>query len=342
MLRVLRFTLGLVTVASSVSVAAAQGTYHVVKRVQLGGEGGWDYLTPDPSAHRLYLSRGTHVMVFDTERDTVIADIPNTPGVHGVALAHDLNRGFTSNGRDSTVTIFDLGTLAVIATPNVGARNPDAILYDAGTKRLFTFNGGSANASALDAATGKLVGTVPLGGKPETGVSYKGRVLVNIEDKNEIVAFDPKTLAVIAHWSIAPCEEPTGLALDEAHARLFVGCGGNKMMAVVDANSGKVVTTVPAGQGIDAAAFDAGTQLAFVSSGDGNITVVHEDSPDRYSVVSTVATERGARTMTLDPRTHKLYTVSAKFGETPPPTADRPRPRPPMIPGSFMVLVIDR
>jgi len=342
MTSVFRLAVSVAVLAAPFAAATAQSSYHVVKRVQVGGDGGWDYLTPDPASHRLYLSRGTHVMVFDTDKDTVIADIPNTPGVHGVALAHDLNRGFTSNGRDSTVTIFDLGTFAVIATPNVGARNPDAILYDAATKRIFTFNGGSANASALDASTGKLVGTVPLGGKPETGVSYHGRVLVNIEDKNEIVAFDPRSLAVIAHWSIAPCEEPTGLALDEAHARLIVGCGGNKMMAVVDANSGKVATTVPAGQGIDAAAFDPATQLAFVSSGDGNITVVHEDAPDKFTVVETIPTERGARTMTIDPRTHKLYTVSAKFGEAPAPTADRPRPRPPMIPGSFMVLVIDR
>lgn len=342
MARLSRLLLGLMAVAFPLATIAAQGGYHVVKRVQVGGEGGWDYLTPDPDAHRVFLSRGSHVMVFDTEKDTVIADIPDTPGVHGVALAHDLNRGFTSNGRDSTVTIFDLASFAVIAKPNIGGRNPDAILYDAPSKRLFTFNGGSANASALDAATGKFIGLVPLGGKPETGVSYRGRVLVNVEDKNEIVAFNPKTLAVIAHWSIAPCEEPTGLALDEAHSRLIVGCGGNKMMAVVDANNGKVVATVPAGEGIDAAWFDPSTQLAFVSSGDGNVTVVHEDSPDKYSVVTTVQTERGARTMTLDPRTHKLYTVSAKFGETPAPTADRPRPRPPMIPGSFMVIVIDR
>jgi len=326
------------------SLAAAQAKapgYHVIHRITTGGEGGWDYLTIDTTSNRLFLSRGTHVMVVDLGRDSVIGDIPNTPGVHGVALAPELNRGFTSNGRDSSVTIFDYKTLAPITVVKIPGRNPDAILYDPATKRLFTFNGGTANATVIDATNGNVVGTVDLGGKPETGVVDRGRVYVNVEDKGEIVVFDPQTLAVYAHWTLAPCEEPTGLAIDRVHQRLFAGCG-NKVMAVVDTKTGKVVATPAVGAGVDASGFDPATQLAFTSNGEGSITVVHEDTPDKYTVVETVPTQRGARTMTVDPRTHRLYTVTAEFGPAPAPTADRPRPRPPMIPGTFVVLELDR
>jgi DNA-binding beta-propeller fold protein YncE len=315
--------------------------YHVAHRYVTGGEGGWDYLTVDTGSNRLFLSRGTHVMVFDLKRDTVIADIPNTPGVHGVALAPELNRGFTSNGRDSSVTIFDYKTLATIGNVKIAGRNPDAILYDPVTRRVFTFNGGTANATVIDATNGTVLGTVDLGGKPETGVVDRGKVYVNVEDRNEIVVFDPKTLAVYAHWSLAPCEEPTGLAIDREHQRLFAGCG-NKVMAVVDERTGRVVATPPVGDGVDAAGFDPATQLAFTSNGEGSITVVHEDSPDKYTVVETIPTQRGARTMSVDPKTHRLYTVSADFGPAPAPTADRPRPRAPMIPGTFVVLELAR
>ena len=223
----------------------------------------------------------------------------------------------------------------------IPGRNPDAILYDPATKRVFTFNGGTANATVIDATNGNVVGTVDLGGKPETGVVDRGRVYVNVEDKGEIVVFDPKSLAVYAHWPLAPCEEPTGLAIDRVHQRLFAGCG-NKVMAVVDTRTGKVVASPAVGAGVDASGFDTATQLAFTSNGEGSITVVHEDTPDKYTVVETVPTQRGARTMTVDPRTHRLYTVSAEFGPAPAPTADRPRPRPPMIPGTFVVLELDR
>ena len=323
------------------SATSAPG-YHVTAHARLGGAGGWDYLSVDTVGHRLYLSRGTHVMVVDTRTDSVVGDIPDTPGVHGIAVAPDLNRGFTSNGRDSSITVFDLGTLAPVMRVKIQGVNPDAIAYDAASQRVFTFNGRSNDATVVDAKTGAIVGTIPLGGKPEFAqTDGKGTLWVNVEDKSEIAAVDTRTLAVKAHWSIAPCEEPSGLAIDRAHRRLFAVCG-NALMAVVDADNGKVVATVPIGQGTDAAAFDPRTQLAFSSNGEGSITVVHEDAPDRFSVVETVPTQRGARTMTIDPTTGTLYTVTAEFGPTPEATADRPRPRPPMLPDSFTLLVLSR
>jgi len=330
----------LVASPALIAQTAAPG-YHVIHSIPAGGEGGWDYVTVDPDGNRLFLSRSTHAMVIDLGRGTVIGDIPNTPGIHGVALAPDLNRGFTSNGRDSSVTIFDYKTLAPIAVVKIPARNPDAILYDPGTKRVFTFNGGTSNATAIDAATGTVVGNVDLGGRPEAGVADGGRVYVNLEDKSQIAVFDPKTLTLLAKWPLAPCEGPSGLAIDRVHQRLFSGCG-NKTMAIVDMKTGKVVASPAVGNGVDGAGFDPGTQSAFTSNGEGTITVVHEDTPDKYTVVATVPTQRGARTMDVNQKTHRLYTVTADFGPTPAPTPDRPRPRPPMIPGSFVVLELDR
>lgn len=330
-----------IAASSSARAQAAAPGYHVVRRINAGGEGGWDYITVDPEGNRLFLSRGTHAMVIDLGRDSVIGDIPNTAGIHGVALAPELNRGFTSNGRDSSVTIFDYKTLAPIAVVKIPGRNPDAILYDPATKRVFTFNGGTSNATAIDATNGNVLGTVDLGGKPETAVSDGGKIYANIEDKSEIAVFDPKTLVVQARWPLAPCQEPSGLAIDRVHQRLFAGCG-NKTMAIVDMRTGKVVASPAVGAGVDAAGFDPGTQLAFTSNGEGTITVVHEDTPDKYTVVETVPTQRGARTMDVNPKTHRLYTVTAEFGPTPAPTADRPRPRPPMLPGTFVVLELDR
>jgi len=315
--------------------------YHVIHKIPAGGEGGWDYVTVDPDGNRLFLSRGSHAMVIDLGRDSVIGDIPNTPGIHGVALAPELNRGFTSNGRDSSVTIFDYKTLAPIAVVKIQARNPDAIMYDPSTKRVFTFNGGTSNATAIDATNGTVIGNVDLAGRPEAAVSEGGRVYVNLEDKSEIAVFDPKTLAVLARWPLAPCEGPSGIAIDRVHQRLFGGCG-NKTMAVVDMQTGKVVASPAVGSGVDGAGFDPGSQSAFTSNGEGTITVVHEDTPDKYTVVATVPTQRGARTMDVNTKTHRLYTVTSDFGPAPAPTPDRPRPRPPMIPGSFVVLELDR
>jgi DNA-binding beta-propeller fold protein YncE len=326
--------------AGCTTVSQGQSSYHV-RKLKVGGEGGWDYVTVDPEGNRLFLSRGTHAMVIDLSSDSVVGDIPNTNGIHGVAVARDLNRGFTSNGRDSSVTIFDYRTLATIGVLKIPARNPDAILYDPATKRVFTFNGGTSNATAIDAANGTVIGNVDLGGKPEAAVVDGGRIYVNIEDKSEIAVFDPKTLAVLARWPLAPCEEPTGLGIDRAHRRLFSGCG-NKIMAVTDMASGNVVASVPVGSGVDGAGFDSATQNAFTSNGEGSLTVVHEDTPDKYTVVETVPTQRGARTMAVSPLTHRIYTVTSDFGPAPAPTADRPRPRPAMIPGTFVVLEVSR
>ena len=330
------------TALSARAARPQQAPYHVVARIPVGGEGGWDYLTVDPISRRLFLSRSTHVLVVDIDRDSVMGDIPNTPGVHGIALAPELGRGFTSNGRDSTVTVFNLKTLATVSTVAVTGRNPDAILYDPASRRVFTFNGGSANATALDARTGSVLGTLDLGGRPEFAVADgRGRVYVNLEDKNSVVVFDARTLGVEARWPLAPCEAPTGMALDRQRRRLFVGCD-NQLMAVLDADRGRVVATLPIGRGVDATAFDSATQLAFSSNGEGTVTVVHEESPDSFRVVQNVATQRGARTMALDERTHRIFLVTAEFGPAPAPTAERPRPRPPILPGSVVVLVLGR
>lgn len=316
--------------------------YKVSKKVKVGGEGGWDYLTVDSAARRLYVTRGTHVTVFDADTLAPVGEIPNTSGVHGVALAPDLGRGFASNGRASTVTIFDLKTLKTIDEVKVTGENPDAILYDPASKQVFAFNGRSSNATVLDAATGKVVATLALGGKPEFATTdLSGHVFVNIEDKNEVVEIDSRKPAVLAHWALAPCEEPSGMAIDRAHHRIFSGCG-NKMMSVMDTGSGKVVATVPIGDGVDANAFDPGTQLAFSSNGDGTLTVAKEDSPDKLTVLENVATAPRARTMALDEKTHRVYLVTAEFGPAPTPTAETPRPRPPMVPDTFTILALDR
>lgn len=326
------------SIISPYTFAASQ--YQVLDKHVLGGDGGWDYLTLEPKSHRLFISRADHVMVVDTEKLTQIGEIPKTMGIHGIALATDEDRGFTSNGRQNTVTTFDLANLKILHETPTGTR-PDAILYDDFSKRVFTFNGGSNDATAISVDGEKVVGTVALGGRPEfAATDGKGKVYVNLEDKSELVEFDPKTLKVNDHWKLAPCEEPTGLAIDREHHRLFVGCG-NKMMAVVNGENGKVVTTLPIGEGVDATAFDPETKLAFASCGrDAVLTIIHQDSPDKYSVAQNVETERGARTMALDPVTHKVYLVTAKFGPPPAATPESPHPRPSILPGTFELIVV--
>ena len=319
------------------------GPYSVKSKKTVGGEGGWDYLAVDSDAHRLYITRGTHVMVLDAGDLKVVGDIPNLNGIHGVALATDLGKGFISNGREGNVVIFDLKTLKETSRVKAGT-NPDAIIYEPTTKRVFAFNGRSHDATAIDAATGTVAGTIDLGGKPEFSVADgKGGLFVNIEDKSELVSIDPKKLTVLNRWPLAPCESPSGLAIDKKHRRLFSGCD-NKMMAVTNADTGKVITTIPIGDGVDANGFDPGTEFAFSSNGggDGTLTVVHEDSPDKYTVVQNLATQKGARTMTLDPKTHTVYTVTAEFNPPPAATTDQPRPRPTMKPDSFTVLVLGK
>ena len=314
--RFLGFSLSLLFAATS--ALAADSGYHLINTYKLGGDGGWDYLIADSSARRVYISRATHVIVIDADSGKPVGDIPDTPGVHGIALAPELGRGFISNGRENTVTIFDLKTLKAITKVKAG-ENPDAILYDPASKRVFAFNGRSHDATAIDAASGAVLGTIKLEGKPEFAVSDgKGGVFVNIEDKSQIDAIDPAKLEVKTSWPLAPCEEPSGLAIDRKNRRLFAGCD-NKMMAVVDADTGKVIATPAIGEGVDANAFDPGTGLAFASCGEGVLTIVHEESPTKFSVAENVPTQSGARTMALDEKTHNVYLVTAKFGPPPPP-----------------------
>ena len=318
--------------------SAGPSGYHLVKSVKLGGNGGWDYLEVDPATHRLFISRSTHVIVFDPEQGKVVGDIPDTQGVHGIALADEFNKGFTTNGRAANSTMFDLTSLKPLGTVETD-KDTDAIIYDPFSKRVFTFNGDANTASAIDVASGKLVGTFPLGGGPEFGATDgKGKMFVNLEDKSSLVKFDAKTLKIENTWPLAPCESPSGLAIDAAHEILVVGCH-NKLMTFVDGNSGKVLGTVPIGQGVDANRFDPATGFAFASCGDGTLTIAHEDSPTKFSLVEMIRTQRGARTMALDYANHTVYLVTAEFGPAPAPTAEHPRPRPAILPDTFTLLV---
>ncbi len=314
----IRASLTLLATVVALVVVAAGADYKVVNTWKLGGDGGWDYLTADSAGHRLFIARATRVMVIDTESGKQVGEIPDTAGVHGVALDYEIGRGFTSNGREDTVSVFDLKSLAVEKKIKVGS-GPDAILYDPFSKRVFTFNGKGQDrsATAIDASKGEVVGKVELGGKPEfAATDEKGTVFVNIEDTSELVAFDPQKLTVKSRWKLADCEEPTGLAIDRKNRRLFAGCGGNKKMAIVDADTGKVVTTPTIGEGCDATGFDADRGLAFASAGDGTITVIKEDGPDKFTVAQTVTTQKGARTMAVDAKTHQLFTVTANVTGT--------------------------
>jgi len=321
------------------SPTAAKSGYHLVNKIEIGGEGGWDYVFDDSDAHRLYVSHAARVIVIDTDTNKVVGEIAGLKGVHGIATDDALGRGFISDGRDNSVTIFDTKTLKTLGQVKTGT-NPDSIIYDPSSKRVFAFNGGSKNATAIDAKTGEVSGTIDLGGKPEFAVSdEKGTVFVNIEDKSEVVAFDPNKLVIKARWPLGPeGEEPSGLAFDRKRGRLFTVCG-NKKMLVLNSDNGKIVATLPIGSGVDASGFDDKELLAFASNGEGTLTVVHEDSPDKFIVAETVATQRGARTMAVDRKTHKIYLPTAQFGEPPAPTAERPRPRPPIIPNTFVILV---
>lgn len=330
-----------VAVLLTAAVAASAPGYHIVQTWKLGGEGGWDYLKMDSEARRLYISRATKVIVIDADSGKAVGEIPDTPGVHGIALVPEIGKGFTSNGREDMVSVFDLKTLKTLNKIKVGNR-PDAIWYDSATKRVFTFNAGSKDATAIDPAKGEVVGTIPLGGKPEFAASDgKGTVFVNLEDKNELFALDAEKLTVKERWPLAGCDEPSGLAMDQKNRRLFVGCG-NKVMPIVNADTGKILASLPIGDGVDATSFDDQAGLAFASCGEGVLTVVREESPDKFSVAENVKTQKGARTMAVDNKTNQVYTVSAQFGPPPAPTAEQPHPRPSVLPDSFVVLVLGK
>jgi DNA-binding beta-propeller fold protein YncE len=316
-------------------------SYHITHTYTLGGDGGWDYIALDTVGHRLFVARQDRVMVIDPATGKVLAEIPGLNRAHGIAFDYADGKGFATSGGDSSVVIFDLKTLQVTGR-TIAAPDADAVLFDPATKRIFTFNGDSRSSSVIDAASGQKIGTIDLGAGPEFGVSaWDGKLYVNLEDSSALEEIDASAMKVLRRWPLAPCQSPSGLAIDREHHRLFSGCH-NQVMAISDAQAGKVVATVPIGQGVDANRFDPGTQLAFASTGDGNITVVHEETPDKYSVVDNVATKRGARTMEVDLASHAVYTVSADFGPPPAPTADRPRPRPPILPGTFVLLVLER
>jgi DNA-binding beta-propeller fold protein YncE len=330
-------TLLLTDVANAVPPGSSG--YHVVKTIPIGGPGKWDYDIVDSEARRVYVSHSTHVVVLDADSGATVGDIADTSGVHGIALASDLGRGFTSNGKANTVTIFDLKTLKTIDTVKTGGLNPDAIFYDAGTKRVFAFNGKSSNATAIDAASGKVAGMIPVGGKPEFAAGDdQGHVFVNVEDKSLLLEIDAQKLAVLHRWPLTGCKEPSGLAFDQKNHRLFSVCGNKKMM-VVNSETGKIVTTLAIGEDPDAAGFDPGTQLVFSSNGEsGDLTVIHEDSADKYTVMETVPTKKYARTMAIDLKTHNIFLPVAEFE----PVAPKGEEEPPMKPNSFEVLLVGK
>jgi YVTN family beta-propeller protein len=315
---------------------SAQSGYKLAGKIPVGGEGGWDYISYDGMYHRLFVSHATLVNVIDLATGKVAGIINDTKGVHGIAIAADLNKGFTSNGRDSSVTVFNLKDLQVLAKVKVTGRNPDCILYDPFSKKVFTFNGGSANTTVIDAVDNKVVTTVKLDGKPEFAVTdSKGTIYVNIEDKSVINVIDTKKLEVTGHWPISPGEEPSGLALDNKNHRLFSVCS-NKLMVVTNAATGTVITTLPIGGRCDGVAFDPGLNRAYSSNGEGNVTVVQETDPNTFKVLETVTTQPGARTITLNPKTHHLYLPTAEYD-----TATGGA-RPTVKAGTFLVLDVEK
>lgn len=298
----------------AIAAPAQTGRYSVIKKIPIAGSGGFDYLTVDEGARRLYVSHGTQVEVLDVDSLTLVGSVPKTPGVHGIAIAPELGRGFVSNGQSSTVTIFDLKTLKAIGEAPTGQK-PDAIIYDPATSRVFAFNGESKSATAIDAATGKVAGTVNLDGGPEfAAADGNGFVYNNLEEENQVLKINSRELKVEQRWPTAPCASPSSMAMDPATRRLFVGCR-NKVMAVIDADSGKVITTLPIGDHVDASAFDTDTKLIFNSNGEGTISVIHEDSSDKYSAVETVKTLPRAKTMALDRKTDRLFLSTVENGQ---------------------------
>jgi DNA-binding beta-propeller fold protein YncE len=335
------FTVVLVfSLLPTTGVWPAEGPYHFITKIDVGGEGGWDYASVDAAARRLYVTHGTKIIVIDLDRNAVVGEIGDTPGVHGFAIAPELGLGFSSNGMENKASLVDLKTLQTKSKVDTGA-NPDAILYDPGRKEVYAFNGRGQSATVFEAVSGKVIATIPLPGKPEFAQVdvQAGRIYNNIEDKNAVVVIDTKTHSVVETWPIAPGEGASGMAIDLVTHRLFLGA--EKLMVMMDSTSGRVVTTIPIGPGVDANSFDPQTGFVFAScGGDGTVTIAHEDSPDKLTAVQVLQTARGARTMTLDPKTHRIYLAAADYDapSAQPVTGQKPQ-RPKMVPNSFRVLV---
>lgn len=329
----------LVFIASAVATAAlAAGGYHLVQKVPIPGDDGWDHPAVDTAGRRLYVSHGSHVVVMDVDSGKLVGKIDKTPGVHAIAIDSELGRGFITNGPNS-LTIFNLKTLETIGEVKVTGETPGPTVYDPATKRVFTFNLRSNNATAIDAAEGKVAGTIDLGGRPQApATDAKGHVFVDLVDKDVVLQIDSRKLTAGERWSLGACQRPGTMAIDRKNGRLFVGCG-NRLMAILDANDGRLITTVPIGEGRDDAAFDPQTRLIFSSNGEGTVTVIRQESADKYSVLETVKTESGAKNMALDLKTHKIFLPLSDFGPAPPATAENPSPRGSLMPGTFRILV---
>jgi YVTN family beta-propeller protein len=339
--QVVLYCISLIFINISVNAQSGDSKFKIANKFDIIGDNGWDYLTSDDSSGRLFISHGNMVQVVDEKSGVIIGTIPDTKGVHGIAIANDLNKGYISNGRDSSVTVFDLKTLSVLAKIKVTGRNPDAILYDYFSHKVFTFNGGSSNSTVIDANEDKVIETIKLDGKPEFSTTNgKGKIYVNIEDKSKVCVINSVTLKVEKNWPIAPGDGPSGMAIDDENQRLFLVCG-NKLMVVIDNESGKVVTTLPIGERVDGVAFDPGRKCAYSSNGDGTITVVKEENKDQFKVLENVITQKGARTITINKITHHLFLPTAEYNPASPPTADNPRPRPSIKPGTFVILDIE-
>ncbi len=325
------------TLAGVAALLAQSPSYRITQTYTLGGEGRWDYVVPDPPNHRLFIARENRVMVVDEDRGTLLGEVTGIQGAHGTAVAAASGHGFATSGNDQSVVMFDLKTFKTLGRIPA-AEDADAIVYDSVSNRVFTFNGDAHSSTVIDPA-GKLIANIPLGGKPEYGASAgDGKVYGNLTDISEVVEIDAKTATVARRWSTAPCKQPDAMALDTGHHRLFSGCRSG-VMAVSDYQVGKVVATVPIGTGVDGAGYDAASGDAFASNADGTLTVIHQDSPDQYHVAETVTTPQGSRNMGLDPTNHRVFIVSAKFG---PPPAGGGRGRPPVLPGSFTLMVVER
>lgn len=331
----MRWLITLIAIAVAVPTFG-QGSYRITHTYNLGGDGSWDYVVPDPPNHRVFVARQTRVMVIDTDKGTLIGEVTGINGAHGTAIAESAGRGFATSGNDQSVVMFDLKTFKPLGRIPA-AEDADAIVYDTPSNRVFTLNGDAHSSTVIDPKAGTVITNIPLGGKPEYGASAgDGNVYANLTDTNEVVEIDAKTAKVARRWSTAPCKQPVSMAIDTAHHRLFSGCRSG-VMAVSDYQAGKIVTTLPIGTGVDGAGFDPSTGDAFASNADGTLTVIHQDSPDQYHVAQTLETPQGSRNMGLDPVTHRIYLASGKFG--PPPAQGK---RGPVLSGSFALLVVER